>query len=264
MTGPGATGRHGRLTVRGGFTLVELLSAMGVASILMLTLLSLAGQGSRGYQQTQRRANIQAESRAVLHFMARDLSTRLPGTRWLRKDGDGVPGDPGHDQLAYFRVLDSAERKLDKDGGDVSLAVYQVRFTADRNGVVSPKLYRRLEPSGASQEMLLQGKALAEMPAVDPARDEVVAFNVVSFRARLLKRGADGKWVEWKDGDSGEPVAIDLELGLVDDNTAGRLRSEQDWKGQTPIGAREVGQAGVPVSGEAVRRHEWTIALDRR
>jgi len=244
------------------FTLVELLVATGIAAMLLLTLLHFAAMGSRGCRATQRLVNTLADTRAVLHFLARDVSTRLPKTRWLRADGEGKPGEPGHDKAAFFRVLDAGERQLDADGGDVSFVVWAVAWSDDRPGRASPKLFRKRVPTKASHEMLKQGVALAEIPAVDPATDEVLAYNVVSFRARLWRRGDDGALVEWQQQDAGEPVALDLELALIDDAAAAPLAGEADWRGTSPAGARVLGRAGVPDSGEALRRATIRVSLD--
>lgn len=257
--------RAGR-NVASGFTLAELMVAMGIASLLMLVLLALAGQGSRGFHDTQRRVNTQSESRAVLHFLGREVSTRLPGTPLRMKEGEGDLGDPGHDKAAIFRVLEEPERALDPDGGDVTLVVWQVLFTEDRAGRVSPKLYRKLVPTRESQDLMRQGFGLPEVPEVDPAKDEVLAYNVVSFRARLWKQAEDGSLTEWQESDGRDPaavpVALDLELGIIDDTTAGRLTGEADWRGETELGARAVGRPGEPRSGEAVRRFATRISLE--
>jgi len=246
---------------RRAFTLAELLVAMGIAAMLMLTLLHFATLGSRGCCQTQRQVNTLSDSRAVLHFLARDVSTRLPRTRWLRTAGPGQAGDPGHDTAGFFRVLDAGERQLDKDGGDVSLVVWAVAWSEDWRGRSSPKLFRKRVPTKASHEMLKQGAALTKIPAVDPTTDEVLAYNVVSFRARIWRR-ADGGLVEWRPEDADAPVALDLELAIVDDTAAAGLAGEADWRGTSAAGARVVGQAGVLGSGEAVRRSTIRVSLD--
>ncbi len=244
------------------FTLSELLVAMGIASLLLLTLLGLTGHGSHGCRQVMRQVHSLSDTRATLHFLARDVSTRVPRTRWWRVGVPGAAREPRHDKLAFFRVLDPPERQLDPDGGDVSLVVWAIEWTDDRPGQSSPKLFRKRLPTKASHDLLKHAPDLTELPAVDPATDELLAYHVVSFHTRLWRRTTTGELVEWNPADTDDPVALDVELALVDDTAAACLHDTADWSGESTIGARLVGSETAPDSSEALRRAAIRIPLD--
>ena len=69
--------------------MIELLVAMAITSIIMVTLFSLVGQSTTSYTQTQRAVNAVSQARAFIQFFDRELSTRLPGTPMIhnRKSG---------------------------------------------------------------------------------------------------------------------------------------------------------------------------------
>jgi len=58
---------------RAGFTLMELLMAMVVLSLLMLMLFAVFNQASRGWLQAENRVETFQNSRAALDFMAKEL-----------------------------------------------------------------------------------------------------------------------------------------------------------------------------------------------
>ena len=94
---------------RQGFTLVEVLLALSLLSILMVALVNLIDTSMRIWMRTESERDLVEVSSAVLGLMARDLSSIESGPRgdlvadwWsFDLDGDGTPGAP----LARLRMV---------------------------------------------------------------------------------------------------------------------------------------------------------------
>ena len=84
--------------MRRGFTLVELVLAIGLLSILVLALIRLVDTSTAVWSRTETRREVSETASSVLDLLARDLSTVEGGRRgdlvaeWTRwdTDGDGV------------------------------------------------------------------------------------------------------------------------------------------------------------------------------
>ena len=57
-----------------GFTLLELLAAMAVLSILAVVLFQTMNQASRGWEQGQRTVEIGQQARTALDYMAKEIT----------------------------------------------------------------------------------------------------------------------------------------------------------------------------------------------
>ena len=62
---------------RRGFTLIELLAAMTILAILVAGLFATFSQASRGWLQSENRVETFSQARAVLDFMARELTQTM-------------------------------------------------------------------------------------------------------------------------------------------------------------------------------------------
>ena len=74
------------LRAAGGFSLVELLTAMAVTSMLMMALFSMVGQSSTNYRISQRKVTTLADLRSLFHFMENDLASRVEDTRYFLRN----------------------------------------------------------------------------------------------------------------------------------------------------------------------------------
>ena len=66
-----------------GFSLVELLTAMVISSLLMFALFSLVGRSGTNYRLSQRKITTISDTRAFLQFIQNDLSTRVADTKFF-------------------------------------------------------------------------------------------------------------------------------------------------------------------------------------
>lgn len=138
-----------------GFTLVELMMAMAVSSILLVMLASMLESSLSAYSGQQRRSSATVESRAGLEILRADLRSycAMPDNPMVTGD-DLTPRfmhfkagtDRGSDRFAFLRrsrLAGSSTVSSAADQGNLVLVAYAVGFTPDSAGRSSQKLYRR-------------------------------------------------------------------------------------------------------------------------
>lgn len=209
-----------RLSGAAGFSLVELLTAMAVTSLMMFALLSLVGQSSTNYRVSQRKVSAIADSRALFHFLENDLSSRVGDTKFFLRTNPA-----NHSEFAFIRTRDAQDSNAT---GDLSTSIYYVAFSNDDANSGSPKLYRRTLDGPSTQQLLEAGNAAA-FPAYDPTTDDPIAYNIVRFEIRAQRRAADGSWQPWIDTSPTAPEQLEIILDLSDDFSAQRLSQEPQW-----------------------------------
>jgi prepilin-type N-terminal cleavage/methylation domain-containing protein len=229
---------------RKGFSLAELLTAMAVTSLLMIALFSMVGQSSTNYKISSRKVTTMADSRALFHFLENDLASHITGTKFFL-----VPDANGQTQMAFVRQRDAQQSDAT---GDLVGCYYYLAFTADDRRRGSPKLFRRTLDANATQQWLQAGEN-ATLPTADPQIDEPMAFHVIKWEIRGQQRDAQGRWQPWTGAAGSMPGHLELILEMVDDLTAQRLTTEQQW--------RDLALSQDPKQREAVRRHVYRMNL---
>jgi prepilin-type N-terminal cleavage/methylation domain-containing protein len=205
-----------------GFSLIELLVAMAITSILMVTLFSLVGQSTTSYTQTQRAVNAVSQARAFIQFFDRELSTRLPVTPLLYDSASP-------DRIAFIRTLTPDETDS-ADPGDLGTSIYYVDFSDDGTRGESPKLFRKNLGPADTQTLIEQG-ATPPFPTVNPTQDEAIIPNILSFGViPKFRNPADGSLEEWADPVNDPPPAlVELEITFIDDSSAQRFKTREEW-----------------------------------
>ena len=215
-----ASGHPAMPRVVRGFSLVELLTAMVISSLLMFALFSLVGRSGTNYRLSQRKINTISDTRAFLHFIQNDLSTRVADTKFFWKLNPN-----GSHEFAFIRT--HALEAL-TDDGDLSTTLYYVGFTADGKKSGSQKIFRRVL-NGKQTQKLLEAGALAAFPSHDPATDDTVVYNVVRFQVKPLQRDAAGNLQSWVESSATAPSLLEVTLDITDDFSAQRLVSQKAW-----------------------------------
>lgn len=98
---PETKNQEPRTRNRSGFTLIEIMGAMVVLALLVLMIGRLFTASTKTFNQGTRGTELNAQARAVMNFMAREMSTAIldtPTTNW--------PGDPLL-TLGYWSGLDT-------------------------------------------------------------------------------------------------------------------------------------------------------------
>ena len=254
-----------------GFTLTELIVAMGMAVVLLFVIFGMLGVGGRGYSAAMGRVDGTVEARAALTTLVDDVA----GMRFDDNFGIVVGSDVwGSSELRMMVFKPRSAQESDKASGDLCFVHYYTAVTQELEGDTGPfsrKLYRRLVSSADVMKELKEGRSF-ESPVADPERleDEPVAFNVVQFLVEPKVRGVDGEDTDWKKGD-GRPDYLVVSLRVTDHETAGLLRAEADWEesgglaerllGQSEEGRGEAGQVGASKEGKRVRAYQVVVPI---
>jgi type II secretory pathway pseudopilin PulG len=192
------------------FTLVELMVAAVITSLLLLGMTGIFDQSMKAWRLASRRADAEREVRAALGTIQRDLrglwvETNVPAYRFTNRvptpDYVRFPRTPELAQSVsiFFLSTQSADAQPDAGNvnrGDLCGVGYYVAWDGtanDRKGAYN--LYRYFQPSGAQLGHLIDfldlsgpiaGRTrLFRESTIPDTRDEIVGANVVNFRAEF-------------------------------------------------------------------------------
>ncbi len=145
------SGKHDRWRSREGVTILELLVAAVLSSVVVLVAVTMLGSSADAWRASESSADTLGDGRAAMLVLRRDFENRL-------RDAD-VFVDPRVDTLdglksnvlAFYLTLPEFSRVDANDRGDVGLVAYYLAYTPDVGGGASRKLYRaQLSPEEVS------------------------------------------------------------------------------------------------------------------
>lgn len=231
---------------RCGFSLIELLVAMAITSFIMIALIGLIGQSSTVYKDSRSAVESLSDARSLMQFFEAELRSRLPRTPFLTETTSGGP-----DKFGYVRA-GSFDEQVVAPTGDLSTSVYYIAFTADSPGAGSPKLFRHYLDARKTQD-LLETPAPPSIPAVDPAKDEPLLYNVIRFEAKPKRLNAAGVYEPWTPANDAPPSIVEITVETTDDASATRFKTEGAW-----ISLRNTSEPNLQ---KIIRRYSRTIPL---
>jgi prepilin-type N-terminal cleavage/methylation domain-containing protein len=222
-----------------GFTLIELISAMAIGTLVLLVAASLLGQVGSDYGRVNGGVGAEREARAAISQITADAASAWPHPDAVFEAVD----DPWpRDRLAFLSLQPAAAQSDEGRSGDLCAVNYYVKDLAFGDGTVRC-LMRGFRESEESFAALKDGE-LASLFGEAP-RDEPVAFGIAGFEARPVVRGARGEWQPWQpattpgeessteDADEGgPPEALLLRLLVARREVLGRLSTPADWSGE--------------------------------
>lgn len=215
------------------FTLVELMAAMTVLSLLMVALVAMLDQAMRGWQSAQRGMDARRELRTALQMLDSDLRGMVVG--------NGRPAfitlDTNQSSQLTFLTLLRTNAQETNNPGDLAA----VRYSIDKNSAGSYRLYRRLGSSrGVFSNLVAQPNVTTAdaLLGMNPVTEEL-AGNVVYFRAELKRwqgnnlTGTDvlGNSTNWQS----RPDLVQLELTAYSQQKAQAFKTDSDWTSTSNI-----------------------------
>lgn len=217
------------------FTLVELMAAMTVLSLLMVALVAMLDQAMRGWQSAQRGMDARREVRTALQLLESDLKGMVVGSG--RPAFIEVEPPPKSSSRLTFLTLLRTNSQETNNPGDVAAVQYYI----DTNAAGSFRLYRRLGSSrGVYNNLVTQPNITSPdiLLGANPVTEEL-AGNVFYFRAELKRwsnnnlTGADlfNNSTNWQS----RPELVQLELTAYSQQKAQAFRTVEDWRNTSNI-----------------------------
>lgn len=210
------------------FTLLELLVAVAVLSLLLVVLLNIVQGTTILWRGAENRVDAYREARAALQVMASDLRNILPSTNtdYFRTN---LTSSSNVGFLAALPLsAQDANSKSDICTVGYFLAYGNKSPVAGADGRLSYNLYRYFAESDETFTNLSQGAPL--FPNVTPAnaaRAEILARNIVGFQIRPLMTNATG-FTAWTYNATTSPMPPLLEIQLTAINNERTMRFENN------------------------------------
>ncbi|MFK7851257.1 MAG: type II secretion system protein J [Akkermansiaceae bacterium] len=212
---------------RSGFTLIEVLVAMAITSVIMIALFSLVGQSTDSYTRTQRAVNTISQARAFMQFFEEEITKGLPGTPVIH-ESNSAEGPTFSDKIAFVRTI-PIDAQNPATPGDLGTTFYYVAFSEDKGSGVSPKLFRKILPPDETLEFI-ESVPTPVFPDEEPNSDEPIIHNILSFEARLKFLNPDTREFEdWAQDSPQPPSRTVLTIRFIDDSSSQRFTSESEW-----------------------------------
>jgi prepilin-type N-terminal cleavage/methylation domain-containing protein len=221
--------------IRHGFTLVELMAAMVIGSLVLLTAASLLGSSGDGYERVGGGVATEREARALISQLTSDLaSARFHKDGVIENSGNSWPAD----RIGFLSLQPAQAQSDAKRIGDLCAVHYYIKDLTIGGKTVRCLMRGFRESDDAFKA--LQNDNLSTLFREDEVLDEPVAFGVAAFDVRPVARQPDGKWADWAKNDLKGPDAIELKLVVARRDLAGRLKTSADWNGGGSTG-RQLG-----------------------
>lgn len=190
------------------FTLLELLVAMSVLSILMGILFMIFNESTRAWGQTQRRVEAFREARAALHTMTRDLQNAYVTKQTpmlLQQQISNLSAEPG--PFLFFVTSQSFDGQDTTNRSDLCTVGYYCAYMPNRDNLRagmprSYKLFRYFKQGNVTYGNIVRtataanaltdfytfGTGSGQLAAPSPLQsgDEVLAFNVCNLKVRYV------------------------------------------------------------------------------
>ena len=203
---------------RAAFTLIELMAATTVLSVILLMMVGMQDQMSKAWSNSNRRTDATREARAACRLMAEDLSCLVfrplafdnSDSYALGLENQGIPflyssngtgpitissSQPG---AAYFFGI-SARKPAGSGPGDLAIVGYYIasKLTTNVSGFVTTNynLYRHYVPASNAVSNLntwfaapTNNRAANLLFTPDPINDDILARNTCNLRITVYNR----------------------------------------------------------------------------
>lgn len=199
--------------VKSGFTLVEVMVAVFIFSIIMLTLFSSFSAFMSSGQLISRTLDEEDRVRSVLKRIDTDLQFMFI-TRKPRYRAPGIADDPDP-----YRLLGTRERIHGNTFSRLEFASRaRVKTNADRYESIGRVTYYVKENKSGGYDLCRADTPVSSDRTTDPCRDPILAKNIRVFEMRFMD--SEGEPEEEWDSDSKHtlhrvPGRIGLKIGFV-------------------------------------------------
>nr|MDP0505385.1 prepilin-type N-terminal cleavage/methylation domain-containing protein [Verrucomicrobiota bacterium JB025] len=225
-----------------GFTLMELLVAMAVGSVILLAAATFLGGTGETYNRVGGNIAAEREARALVSQIADDLGTALYHEDGVFDENGAAGASWASDRIGFLSLQPESAQTDAGRIGDVCAVTYYLD-DLDIDGRSLRCLMRGFRESKDVFDALSAGSVSSLFGAQDGV-DEPLAFGVLAFEARPKERTDQGEWIDWVKVDGGDgPDALDVRLVIARNDLAMKLTDAGDWDGGGSF-ARLLGDPG--------------------
>lgn len=217
----------------GGFTLLELLVAMAVLSVLLIVMMNMVDSATKLWKQTENSVDAYRESRAALNTMARDFQYATVGTnyQWVRFNTNSGAANTNYGSNAFFlTALPSNSQKTDSksDICEVGYFLALDRTAASTNRTLN--LYRYFRSSDQTFTNLKDSTPFTGI-VTGSTGEEILARNIVRMSITPVSTNAAGEWTASyvPTIDSPLPQLVEISLTAINQDLAKKLNTTADW-----------------------------------
>lgn len=189
-----------------GYTLIELLFAMGIASVLILSCAALMRLTGEDHTRVTADVGKERDARRILDQLHLDLMA-------AHQRGWHAEPDVGDVHAAWFLLRPLASQSAADAVGDLCAVSYALRQQDGGQGAGHYHLIRTQHDSAVVQRAIESGQesALWELGGNgDPLSEEVIEFELWP----VMQRGADD-WQPWHPELRAMPEAVEVRLVLA-------------------------------------------------
>ncbi len=226
------------LSKKTAFTILELLVAMAVMSLLLVLLMNMVDSATKLWRVNENRVDSYREARAALGIMARDLQNLVPTTNTsyflfnadafpkLSSAGTALTNTISASAAFFLAALPAAAQDSASNKSDVCQVGYFLAF--DRTTVATNKslnLYRYFRSSDPTFQALTAPSGLYQTPPPQPATDdtELLARNVTSLSLRAFTFTNSSLAPFSSSVATPVPDLVEISVSAINQDTAKRL-----------------------------------------
>jgi prepilin-type N-terminal cleavage/methylation domain-containing protein len=211
--------------LRHGFTLIEMLVAMTLGTMVLLLALTLLGRTRDDCARLGGGVSAEREARAGLAQLTADLHSAR-----FHQDGVFEPGSATwpRARLGFLSLqAPDAQAPAGRIGDLCAIHYYLKDLTI--GGQTVRCLMRGFRESHATFSALRQDLTHTLFTAT--ARDEPIAFGILAFEASPQARNASGQWQDWAPSTRLAPAALAVRLVVARRELVAKLTDSAAWDG---------------------------------
>jgi len=230
------------------FTMLELLVAMAVFSLLIVMLMGIVDSGTKLWRESENRVDAYRESRAAISMMERDLRNALAmnNTNYIRINAGAFPQLQEADvqkntntasAMFFLAAQPASSQDLTANKSDVCEVGYFLAYGNSSAGPAnsgltkSMNLYRYFRSSDGTFSNLTNGSSsLFTNVTITGAESDLLARNIKSFRITPYHLDTNGSIVAYSAAIHGAlPDLVEISITALNQDTSRRMVSASDW-----------------------------------
>ncbi len=207
------------------FSILELLVAVSVLSILLVVLLNIVQGATSLWRGSENKVEAYREARAALQVMASDLKNILPTTNtdFFRTNLTNTPN------IGFLAALPISSQDTTSSKSDVCTVGYFLAYDdkslfTGNNGRQSYNLYRYFVESNQTFTNLTANANTALTASFNTNNFEILARNVVEFNATYSVTNGSGGFDSWtQNATTAIPNIVEIKVTAVNNERTMRF-----------------------------------------